>query len=518
MLWSALALAAAITFVIGCSKQLPTQTDVQNKGSASSFSIDGNCQLSIGDFVWNDLNGDGVQDPGEPGIEGVAVVLLNDNGDFLAEVTTDANGFYAFRDVCPGNYKIYVKEPNCPPTKLGGTSDPNKDSNPNPTELKLGETDYSVDFGFVCTPKEECGPCKGKVTELCLKYNGNTPLDLKIGKSSKTLAFARIVQPGETFCFSGYESDGTFGTEIKVWASGQEIAKIHTSCSRPIGPGLIAGPFEVISGSSRDGGPLCPLPPPPPPGECAPCQGKLTELCMKYNGSSTIDLKVGKSIKTTVFSGLVGPGGEFCFKGWEKDGTFGKSVKFFVSGKEVTKFKAECSKSKKIGIGFRVGLFEVTSGMSKDSGPLCPIDQPPPPGDDICITRPNGLRLMYTGDGCSATSHTQDPGKVACSGDPAGAAEVRIVVSNSSTPGSGKIYFDGMVPLGGEFNMTAANAGETKLSAQSYAFVYVQGQLVQSISFHTSCSQPLHRDDQFGSLRVMGIANTAVGGIQYDSF
>ena len=31
----------------------------------------------IGDFVWEDTNGDGIQDVGEPGIEGVEVTLTN---------------------------------------------------------------------------------------------------------------------------------------------------------------------------------------------------------------------------------------------------------------------------------------------------------------------------------------------------------------------------------------------------------------------------------------------------------
>jgi hypothetical protein len=36
-------------------------------------------------------------------------------------------------------------------------------------------------------------------------------------------------------------------------------ASIHTSCSQPIGPGLISGDFEVVSGRSKDNGLICPL-------------------------------------------------------------------------------------------------------------------------------------------------------------------------------------------------------------------------------------------------------------------
>ena len=51
----------------------------------------------IGDFVWNDLNGNGIQDAGEPGIPNVTVQLFNCGGTVpIAITTTDANGNYLF--------------------------------------------------------------------------------------------------------------------------------------------------------------------------------------------------------------------------------------------------------------------------------------------------------------------------------------------------------------------------------------------------------------------------------------
>lgn len=38
---------------------------------------------------------------------------------------------------------------------------------------------------------------------------------------------------------------------------GELNAKIHTSGSKPIGPGLVSGDFEVVEGYSRNGGKLC---------------------------------------------------------------------------------------------------------------------------------------------------------------------------------------------------------------------------------------------------------------------
>ncbi len=56
---------------------------------------------AVGDFVWNDADGDGVQDPGEPGIGGVTLTLYDDTnsdgvysvGDkFFAATATDSSG------------------------------------------------------------------------------------------------------------------------------------------------------------------------------------------------------------------------------------------------------------------------------------------------------------------------------------------------------------------------------------------------------------------------------------------
>lgn len=54
---------------------------------------------NLGDFVWNDSNHNGIQDPGEPGIPGVTVTLTGTDKDRNAverTVVTDGNGRYTF--------------------------------------------------------------------------------------------------------------------------------------------------------------------------------------------------------------------------------------------------------------------------------------------------------------------------------------------------------------------------------------------------------------------------------------
>ena len=76
---------------------------------------------SIGDRVWEDINGNGVQDSGEDGFENVTVDIIWDldgdgtidaNEPVLATQSTDANGNYDFEELIFGNYIIKVIDTN----------------------------------------------------------------------------------------------------------------------------------------------------------------------------------------------------------------------------------------------------------------------------------------------------------------------------------------------------------------------------------------------------------------------
>lgn len=67
---------------------------------------------SIGDFVWNDINMNGIQEGGEPGFAGIVVKLYNCNGTYITQTTTDSTGHYNFTDLLPAYYKIEVVLPD----------------------------------------------------------------------------------------------------------------------------------------------------------------------------------------------------------------------------------------------------------------------------------------------------------------------------------------------------------------------------------------------------------------------
>ncbi|GAA2993427.1 SdrD B-like domain-containing protein [Actinokineospora diospyrosa] len=66
---------------------------------------------SVGDFVWDDTNANGLQDSGEPGVAGVTVTLYNDAGSPITTTTTDSNGKYHFADLVAGTYYVGVTLP-----------------------------------------------------------------------------------------------------------------------------------------------------------------------------------------------------------------------------------------------------------------------------------------------------------------------------------------------------------------------------------------------------------------------
>lgn len=108
---------------------------------------------TVGDFVWFDLDGDGVQDAGEPGLGSVTVRLLapgpdttfGTGDDVFTTTATGANGAYLFTDVVPGPYRVSVDSTTLPGNMVATTSATVSVS------LVGGQQFLTADFGFVGT-------------------------------------------------------------------------------------------------------------------------------------------------------------------------------------------------------------------------------------------------------------------------------------------------------------------------------------------------------------------------------
>jgi len=115
-------------------------------------------KASIGNYVWEDTNGDGIQGANEDGIPNVLVTLTGTDGagnPVTLTTSTDGTGFYEFTDLVPGTYKLTFGQPAGfePTAQDQGTDDVDSDINAGTlmtinTVLESGETDYTWDAGF----------------------------------------------------------------------------------------------------------------------------------------------------------------------------------------------------------------------------------------------------------------------------------------------------------------------------------------------------------------------------------
>ena len=121
--------------------------------------------VSVGDYVWFDANGDGLQDDTDVPLAGVTLTITNVDGAAVTDVygnpvtttTTDADGRYSFDFLPFGQYVVTVTVPaGYLPTIAGAGDDDGVDSSDgSATSIDLtfdGQRDPTLDFGFVIDP------------------------------------------------------------------------------------------------------------------------------------------------------------------------------------------------------------------------------------------------------------------------------------------------------------------------------------------------------------------------------
>jgi hypothetical protein len=110
----------------------------------------------LGDRVWHDLNNDGVQDPGEPGLVGWNVSLFDaDSNTLIGSMPTGDDGKYLFPALPAGNYRVTVT----PQPNWNQTYDYNGLATPHTATYSLapGEKFYDLDYGYVFVPLGSLG-------------------------------------------------------------------------------------------------------------------------------------------------------------------------------------------------------------------------------------------------------------------------------------------------------------------------------------------------------------------------
>lgn len=148
---------------LGAGSDRGSDSDLNPSGPDAGFSnvftpganvadLDAGLFMAVGDFLWDDLDSDGVQDPGEPGIAGAMVQLWNSaKTNLVASASSDSAGRYRLLVPAAGDYRVRVLIPTgftaFSPKDVG--SDDGFDSDFNPSGPDFGFTDpFSLPAGF----------------------------------------------------------------------------------------------------------------------------------------------------------------------------------------------------------------------------------------------------------------------------------------------------------------------------------------------------------------------------------
>jgi uncharacterized repeat protein (TIGR01451 family)/fimbrial isopeptide formation D2 family protein len=153
-----------ISAVILVSGQEYTTADFGYNWSASG-DVTGNTGLgTIGDRLWVDANGNGLQEPGEPGLPGISVALINLGADGIlgtaddttTSTTSGPDGSYIFDDLAAGSYVVRVNGGAAPagytltgdPDQPGAACTACDNRTTTPILLAPGDVYVNTDFGY----------------------------------------------------------------------------------------------------------------------------------------------------------------------------------------------------------------------------------------------------------------------------------------------------------------------------------------------------------------------------------
>ena len=144
----------------------PTNTTVESQYggldliSGGAMFFDETLDVGVGDRVWNDWDGDGVQDGNEPGLSNVLVHIYDQTNRLVATARSEANGRYFRQGIGPGTFHLQFYPPSGYSfSPQYARTEPELDSDPDATNgitdeiaLGVGQTNLTIDCGMYGTP------------------------------------------------------------------------------------------------------------------------------------------------------------------------------------------------------------------------------------------------------------------------------------------------------------------------------------------------------------------------------
>ena len=221
---------------------------------------------TLGDYVWLDLNYNGLQDAGEPGMPEAEVTLYNAAGTAVRTMTTDGAGKYTFTEVPPGAYSVGFALPSSfALTKQTQGNDRTIDSDPNPDtartkvfDLLPGTSNLTIDAGIRHVKPQirvyarvngvdadgPPGPAFTRNTMVTITYvisnAGNAPLTEIVLTDT---VFGRITTCPQTMLIEGEQMTCTMTRAVSV---GQNLHTVTVSATTPADLNAIAAGDDVL--------------------------------------------------------------------------------------------------------------------------------------------------------------------------------------------------------------------------------------------------------------------------------
>ncbi len=482
----------------------------------------------IGDTVWCDFNRDGVQDvPDEPGIPDVTVYLFcapNTGSGFMRMMMTDSNGNYCFEDLPPGSCWVWIDVSTAPPE-----CNEVIDKCPIWEFVNLGPGEIFLDADFCLAPPT---PVLGQIgdTVFCDENENGVQDNNEPGLPGVTVNLV---------CF--LDAGGTITRSQETGADGKYLftGLPPGSCTVTVDPNTAPPDCNRIV-------------------ECPPIQtvdlgpGQIY-LDADFCFSPPLDGEIGD----TVFCDEDGDG----FQGPGEDGLPGVTVDLkctLPDGTMITDSQMTGADGKYLFTNLPESMCVVTVDPSTappdcnvipppdvcppeyfvNLGPgekfldadfcffPCPLQLeafcklPPPPGtgDDCDGSKVTGITMLYTAEGCSATSSSQDSGKVKCEGITgplpgtvyivAAKEDEALKAREKAFDGDDEIWFFGTVSEGNTYDILASTGNKDELASATFVHIFssASGPVLRSTEFHTSCSQPLALGNQFAANLVVGLS------------
>jgi protocatechuate 3,4-dioxygenase beta subunit len=236
-----------------------------SSGSATTGLLFGNFQdVTVSGTVYNDMNGNGAMDPGDTGLQGWTVDLVNINTHVIRQLVTDANGNYSFPFVGPGSYTITEElqsgwvqtQPGTPSSPQGYTLSPT--SGTNVTDI-FGNYELATSAGVVYNDTNGNGTQDpgepglsgirvdllnaGTVVQYSITDSNGNYLFTNVGPGSYTISEEIpsgyiFTQPAAPYTYAYNPTSGSFTT-------GQDFGNVQA--------GTISGrTFNDLNGSGQD--------------------------------------------------------------------------------------------------------------------------------------------------------------------------------------------------------------------------------------------------------------------------